>query len=79
MDIIKFANGEVHSGSVSAFGDKAYIALSDVSFAEAAAILSDPEKTAIIEVGERVLTGYTNLLMLTAQEYGYEGSLRGNT
>ncbi len=78
MDTIKFANGEIHDCSlVSTYDGKAYIALTDVSFTEAASIFSDPEKTREMEWGEYLLVGYTNCIMLTVQDYGIQAALRG--
>lgn len=79
MDTIKFANGEVHSCTFcSTIPDgTAFIALDDVSFAEAAAIFSDPDKTSEMEWGNYRLVGYTQLVMLGVQPYGIQAALKG--
>jgi hypothetical protein len=78
MDIITFANHETHECSlVTTHDGKAHIALTDVTFAEAAALFSDPEKTCVMEWGEYRLVGYTNCIMLTVQPYGIQATLTG--
>ena len=82
MDTIKFANGEVHSCSfLSTIPEndtmRAFIALSDVDFATAAQIFSDPEKTETMKYGEYRLVGYTNLNGLYVQPYGIQAVLTG--
>lgn len=63
MDTIKFANGEVHQCSFLSTipnGDtmQAFIALSDVTYVEAAEIFDDEETTAVMEYGDYRLVGY---------------------
>lgn len=82
MDIIKFANGETHECSyLSTIPDGnaniAFIALADVSFAEAAAIFADSEKTSRIEFGNTILIDYTELSMISVQPYGIQAVLKG--
>lgn len=82
MDTIKFANGAVYDCSfLSTIPDgnahTAFIALSGVSFAEAAAIFSDPEMTREMEWGAYRLIDYTNLIAVGIQPYGIQAVLRG--
>ena len=82
MDTIRFSNGEVHDCSfMSTIPDgnsmRAFIALSDVDFTQAAAIFSDAEKTAEMEWGQYRLVGYTTLSSLSVQPYGIQADLRG--
>ena len=82
MDTIKFANGETHSCSYiatipEAGTHMAIIAVNDMTFAEAAALFSDPNKTAEIEWGLYKLVGYTNLTMLGVEDYGIQAVLKG--
>lgn len=82
MDTIKFANGAVYDCSfLSTIPDgnthKAFIALSGVSLAEAAAIFSDPEITREMEWGSYRLMDYTELRSLSVQPYGIQAVLAG--
>lgn len=78
MDTIKFADGAVYDCSYMATADGiAFVALSGVSFAEAAAVFSDPAKTSEMEYGDYRLIDFINLAMLTAQPYGYQAVLKG--
>ncbi|MBQ1242391.1 MAG: hypothetical protein IIX99_04230 [Oscillospiraceae bacterium] len=78
MDEIKFANGETHECShLTTHDGKAHIALADVTFAAAAALFSDAEKTSVMEWGDYRLVGYTNCIMLTVQPYGIQATLTG--
>ena len=82
MDTIKFANGAVYDCSfLSTIPDgnthKAFIALSGVSFAEAAAIFSDPEMTREMEWGAYRLIDYTELQGIYVQPYGIQAVLTG--
>lgn len=82
MDTIKFANGAVYDCSfLSTIPDgnthKAFIALSGVSFAEAAAIFSDPEMTREMEWGAYRLMDYTELRGVIVQPYGIQAVLTG--
>lgn len=80
MDTIKFANGEVHSCSFLSTipqDQKAFIALDDVDFAQAAMIFADAEKTREMEWGQYRLIGYTTLEMLGVQPYGIQAVLKG--
>lgn len=80
MDEIKFANGEVHSCpllSTNSNRKMAFVAIDDVSFAEASAIFSDESKTAEMEWGSYRLVGYTNLLYVMKESYGFKACLTG--
>lgn len=82
MDTIKFADGEIHKcGFLSTIPEgltnTAFIALTDVDFATAAAIFSNPEKTNHMEYGNYVLVDYVNLIMISVQPYGIQAVLRG--
>lgn len=80
MDTIKFANGAVHSCSFLATtpnDQTAYIALDDVTFAEAAALFSDENATETMEYNNFVLIGYTSLQGLLSQPYGIQAILKG--
>jgi len=79
MDTIKFANGAVYDCSfLSTIPDgTAFIALADVSFAEAAAIFSDESMTSEMEYGQSVLVGYTQLQGVYVQPYGVQAILKG--
>lgn len=82
MDTIKFANGAVYDCSfLSTIPDgskhTAFIALSGVSFAEAAAIFSDPEMTREMECGSYRLMDYTELRGVNVQPYGIQAVLAG--
>lgn len=80
MITVKFANGEVHSCPHLATipnQQMAFVALDDVSFAEASAIFADENKTCIMEYGEYRLVGYTNLLYVMKESYGYKACLTG--
>lgn len=80
MSIIKFANGERHECSLcttSPNGGSAYIALSDVDFAQAASIFFDSTKTSEMEYSNYRLIGYTTLQALSVQPYGIQAALKG--
>ena len=82
MDIIKFANGAVHDCSFLStipYGDsmQAFIALSDVTFADAAAIFSDNSMTSEMKFGNTRLVGYTTLQAVSIQPYGIQAVLKG--
>lgn len=83
MGNIRFANGETHDCSflstIPLGGGvfQAFIALSDVTFAEAAAIFSNPEMTAEMEWGEYRLVGYTELQSVSVQPYGIQAAITG--
>ena len=80
MDEITFANGEKYNCSfLSVIPGKAFVALSGVTFAEAAAVFSDPEKTARMECGGHALVGFSELTMLAVQPYGIQAVLLGGT
>ena len=82
MDTIKFANGAVYDCSfLSTIPDgnthKAFIALSGVSFAEAATIFSDTNMTREMEWGAYRLADYTELRGINVQPYGIQAVLTG--
>lgn len=80
MDTIKFANGEVHSCPYLSTVPReqiAFVALDDVDFAEAAAIFSDETKTGEMEWGDYRLIGYTELLYVMRENYGFKACLKG--
>ena len=80
MDTIKFANGAVHECSLCATIPEmqmAYVALSDVTFVEAAAIFSDPDMTEIMEYSNYRLVGYTNLKHIMNESFGVKACLTG--
>lgn len=80
MDTIKFANGAVHECSLCAtIPDRqmAYIALSDVTFVEAAAIFSDPDMTEEMEYADYRLVGYTHLDYVMQESFGIKACLTG--
>lgn len=80
MTTVKFANGEVHSCPHLATipnQQMAFVALDDVSFAEASAIFADESKTSVMEYGEYRLVGYTNLLYVMHENYGFKACLTG--
>ena len=81
MDTIKFANGVTHDCSflstIPSDGGKAFIALSDVSFSEAALLFSDEEAISEMEWGNYRLVGYTTLEGLYVQPYGIQAILKG--
>jgi hypothetical protein len=80
METITFANGETHNCTFFAsIPNEAYVAIDDVSFAEAAAIFSNPEKTVRMTYGSRVFTGFTTLIAVAVQPYGTQAVLRGGT
>ena len=79
---IKFANGEEHSCSFLSTipeggGMRAYIALDDVTFAEAARIFSDPEMTSEMLYGPYRLVDYTTIVYVNVQPYGIQAALTG--
>ncbi len=80
MDTVTFADGSAYNCTFLATTPserRAHIALSGVSFAEAAAIFSDGEKTCSIEWGNTLLVGYTQLTDLCQQPYGILATLLG--
>lgn len=79
MDSIIFANGAVYSCTfLSTLPDgMAFIALDGLSFAEAAAIFSNPDMTGEMEYGDYRLVGYTELAGLYQQPYGVQAVLKG--
>lgn len=80
METITFANGEQHNCTFFASTpDTAYVAIDDVGFAAAAAVFSDPTKTARMEYGSRVMVGFTTLVAVAVQPYGTQAVLRGGT
>lgn len=80
MDEIKFANGAVYNCPFLATLPRegiAYVAVAGVTFAEAAAIFSDPALTERIEWGDYILHNYTDLVYVKTESYGYKACLRG--
>ena len=79
MDTIKFANGAIYDCSFLATvpGGRAFIALSGVTFTEAAQIFSNEDMTAEMEWGGFRLVGYTALESLCIQPYGIQATLTG--
>ena len=84
MSTIKFASGAVYDCSYLSTGplgleetNTAFIALSGVNFAEAAAIFSNQELTREMEWGSYRLVGYTNLIGMSMQPYGPQAILKG--
>ena len=82
MDTIKFANGAVYDCSfLSTIPDgntfTAFIALANVTFAEAAAIFANADLTREMEWGDYTLVGYTELQGVYVQPYGVQAVLRG--
>lgn len=79
MDEITFANGATFSCSFCAENpiDRVlFVAISDVSFAEAAVVFSDPSLTQEISFAGSTYSGYTELLSLQVQPYGFQAALR---
>ena len=80
MDTIKFANGAVYScphlATLPELGI-AYVALDDVTFAEAAQIFSNPEMTSVMEFGDWRLVGYTACRYVMRESYGFKACLEG--
>ena len=80
MDTIKFANGEIHSCPhlvPNPDMQMLFVALDDVSFAEASAIFSDENKTKEMEWGAYRFIGYSELLYVKREDYGYKACLKG--
>lgn len=82
MDTIKFANGAVYDCSFIATipdggTNQAFIALENVSFAEAAQIFSNENMTREMRYGTHHLVGYTRLQGLYVQPYGIQAVLIG--
>ncbi len=79
MTII-FANGEAHHCSLCTTiteQQMAFIAIDDVTFAEAASIFSNPEMTSGMTYGNHYLKGYTNLLYVMQESFGTKACLTG--
>ena len=81
MDTIKFANGEEHSCSFCATipTGEAYIALDDVNLTGAAQLFTDTTKTARIEYGDMILSGFTTCKGLYVVPYGIQAVMAGGT
>jgi hypothetical protein len=80
MDTIRFANGaSYHTTFVvtNPAESRARVALADISFAEAAAIFSNPEMTQEMRFGNLLMVGYTNLTDLCVRPYGIQAVLKG--
>ena len=80
MDTIKFANGAVYNCSLCATIPNmqvAYIAIPDISFAEASAIFANPDMTAEMEYGVYRLIGYTALSYIMRESFGMKACLKG--
>lgn len=80
MDTIRFANGDVYSCPYCVSDSEAgtaFVALDEVTFAEAAVIFSDSNMTAEMEYYGRRLIGYTDLKYLMKESYGIKAFLAG--
>ena len=79
MDEIKFANGSVFDCPfLSTLPDgTAFVALSGVTFAEAARIFADETMTREMEWNEYRLLGYTELVGVYVEPYGFQAMLKG--
>ena len=80
MDTITFANGLVCDCpylSTLPQMKMAYVAVSGISFAEAAAIFSNPDMTREITYGDWVLHDYTQLQYVMVESYGIKACLIG--
>lgn len=80
MDKIKFANGAIYDCSLCATIPNmhiAYIAIPDISFADAAAIFSDPDMTVEMEYADYRLIGYTELSYILQEPFGMKACLKG--
>ena len=80
MDTIKFANGLVCDCPYLSTlpQDKiAFVAVSGVTFAEAAAIFSNPDMTQEITYGDWILHDYTELRYMMTESYGIKACLVG--
>ena len=80
MDTIKFANGLVCDCpylSTLPHMKMAYVAVSGMTFAEAAAIFSNQDMTSEITYGEWILHDYTDLVYIKQEPYGIKACLTG--
>lgn len=79
MDTIKFANGAVYDCSfLSTLPDgTAFVALANISFADAAVIFANENMTRTMEYGGYRLVGYTQLQGVYIQPYGIQAVLKG--
>lgn len=80
MDTIKFANGLVCDCpylSTLPQQKMAFVAVSGMTFAEAAAIFSNPDYTNEITYGDWILHDYTELQYLMVEAYGIKACLTG--
>ena len=79
MDTITFADGSVYNCSFCATTPegRAFVALSGVSFAEAATVFSDPSLTGEMTYSGQRMVGYTQILGLYMQPYGIQAVLMG--
>lgn len=79
MDYITFANGDQYECpfcSVNTHDGIAFVALSGVSFPEAASIFSDSAKTSEMTFAGSTHVGYTELESLYVQPYGIQAMLK---
>lgn len=79
MDYITFANGDQYECpfcAVNTHDGIAFVALANVTFAEAARIFSDPTKTAEFEYAGTTHTGFTELETVYVQPYGIQAMLK---
>ena len=79
MDEVTFANGETYECSFLSTIDNniAFIALANVTFAEAFSIFNNTQMTSSIRYGDNLLVGYTELISVSVQPYGIQARLRG--
>lgn len=79
MDTIQFGNGIVHECTKCNADDNGnlYVAITGVTFAQAAALFSDASAIRELRYGSRVYYGYTTLKGLVVTPYGYQASLYG--
>lgn len=80
MDQIKFANGQVYDCSYIATLPEqhmAFVAVDGVTFAEAAAIFSDPNMTSEMQINDWILYDYTDLQYVMKESYGFKACLTG--
>lgn len=79
MDTIQFGNGIVHECTkCNADNDgNLYVAITGVTFEQAAALFSDASAIQELRYGSRVYYGYTTLRGLVVTPYGMQASLYG--
>lgn len=79
MDEIKFANGAVYECSYLATDGQgtAWIVLAGADIVESVAIFSNSDMTSVMEWGDYILTGYTNLVFVMVDNNGVKCGLKG--